>query len=333
MGEQVRNFDLLNLVDQRRSFSDRFVRLAGRENRRVAAELHRSVTSLKREVEHFRPDVLLVNACNRLDARDLRDLRSGGAAMLVAWTGDDPAKQYSYLSGASEYDMHIVARESWSSVLRRAGIPMRRVNTIPYGADVALFGSSGVQEARDVEIAVLTVGTRYRSREDILMRMSRDDVTIVGWKTRSVPRRIASARRKARGDDELATRYPRRLERYIYEEQVPLERMRQLLERSAIYLNLQHPQMHGGLNPQVFNVALTGTLQVVQAAGSPWGGMDRLTSMLPTFRTADEGNALLDHFLKAEGERLKLANEIRNEVLSHHTNEQRMRELIDVINA
>jgi len=304
----------------------------------LKAELVRANSRLTDAARQVDPDVILVTSVERLLASTLEQLRPRTSSRIVAWVIDCPDYLPNFQEAAHLYDFVFVGSPEWRARSRITGIGIP-THYLPYGYNPDVYRPTELpdEEARRCGSDVVFVGTRYSDRETALSQIADMDLAIYGWDSDTFPSRI---RRNIIGKHYIGSvdrafgvhncTYPKELNPLIRSGPVPPDTVNRIYNASRVALNIQHPQMKAGLNAKTFEIAGTGTFQLINRRG-PVPQLLRLKEELVTYETPEELRRLVEYFLKHPDEREDIAGRAQKTARSRHTFAHRLRELFEVL--
>lgn len=270
-------------------------------------------------VRRFQPDLIFHHngAENRLVPGTVQEARRISGARMVTWFLDDPFWFYSSLVGLDAWDLVLSSIPEITGRLRY--VTDRPVEHFPQGCDTAHTypEEPSADDRHRFGCDVLLVSTGYWDgagilRGSVLARLSRRWRVKVfgtdGW------RRIAA------DFQELRRCYQGR----------PLRRdeMNRAFLSAAIVLNLHHPQMRDGTTIRTFEIAGCGAFQLADHK-EELEGLFKIGEELVCFRTRDELESLVSHYLSHPQERERVARRGYDRVVREHTFRHRMASLIE----
>jgi spore maturation protein CgeB len=133
-------------------------------------------------------------------------------------------------------------------------------------------------------------------------------------------------KRRAMGGKDPKREYPHLLSALVADRNLAHEEVNELYNRSTMVLNLHAAQSKAGINVRTFEIAASGSLQVVDYHAA-------LTSFfepdeeLAVYHDETELHRVLLHYAHAPDERRRKAEAARRRVLAEHTYEHRCRTL------
>ncbi|MBE0416987.1 MAG: oligosaccharide flippase family protein [Coriobacteriia bacterium] len=257
------------------------------------------------------PRLVVVMGGNRVMPALVNALRRLGS-FVVVWTGDDPSRhEYRRLQRVGrEADLTAVSVEGWREALPdRSG---RGAIVIPFAGAMSAAAEELGSGLRTWDIVF--VGAPYGFRIEILTRLARrfrvgiwgrawQDTTLAG----------------------LADLHPETETADAYE----------AYGSGSVVLNLQHPQMRSAYNPQFFEIAASGSAQVVLIdqgvrPPDPDGMCDGVTHSTATCDTIYD---VVESLLSDPGMIARMGAAARQAVAAHHTWPLRAMGLLEVVAA
>jgi spore maturation protein CgeB len=283
---------------------------AGRWRSKLARDGDREVNdAFRREVERFKPDVVLSILCWG-EPLTSDSLACASGATRIGWLMDDP---FGYEGSRLEnlltsFDRLYSPDDGWSDNIER--MTGRRPDWLPCGADPESHHPVDASR-QESELAghVVYVGSSCVGhpagafRRALLESLEGVPLAIfgdTGWKSLG-----GSFARSYRGGP------------------VSSERANVIYGSGAIALNFHHPQFRRGTSLRTFALCGAGAFQVVD-----WrDGLDRWLTPgveLVTFRTPAELRGIVDRYLAEPAERARIAAAGRTRVLAEHTYRHRL---------
>jgi len=316
----------------------RLARCPGIRRGTLTRELLRANARLLDRTRQFDPDILLTTSVERLLPATLEQLRPRTSTKIVAWVIDCPEYLANFPGAAHLYDAVFVGSPEWRTKSRITGINID-AHYIPYGYNPDVYRPTELTDEEEARYGsdVVFVGARYNDRETALLQVSDLGLSIHGWRPDKLAGRI---RRNLFGAPHIDgpdrafgvhnCTYPRELDVLIKGGPVPPDTVNRIYNASRIALNIQHPQMKAGLNAKTFEIAGSGTFQLINRRG-PIPQLFKLKEELVTYDTPQELRRLAEHFLKHADEREDIAGRAQLRARSRHTFAHRLREMLEVL--
>lgn len=264
----------------------------------------------------MRPDLIVVNAGGEVSPETLITLRKKTDARIVCWAGDDPSSYslaHCYLAGAKHYDHYFVGDPSWyNQNLKEAGV--KRCTLLSYGADPYIYKPIILSEA-DLEkysTEITHLGVLHNIRKDLLLQLLNYNIGLWG----------ATTSKLFSGSSNL----PKTLLPKIRGGITQADITNKIYNASKICLNILHPQLNCCYNNKTFEIAASGSFQLINFKDSRYKyyNYDEMVS----FSSVDELKYLLNYYLKNDRERESIALKAQQRTLSRHLFKHRMEQLL-----
>lgn len=289
--------------------------LAGRWRTRLAREGEAQVNeAFRREVDRFRPDVVLSILCWG-EPLTAASLAHASGARRIGWLMDDP---FGYHDSRLErllnsFDHLYSTDDGWSDNVEL--MTGRRPTWLPCGADPESHRPlDPSQLEHDLADHIVYVGSSCAGhpagwlRRELLRSLDGLPLAVFGdegWK--DCGRFVASCYRGG---------------------PVRSERANAIYASAAMALNFHHPQFRRGTSLRTFALCCSGAFQVVD-----WrDGLDRWFTPgveIETFRTPGELRSIAERYLADPVSRARIAAAGRQRVLTEHTYRHRLEAMLE----
>lgn len=306
IGHEVTEFDWNSVLSWNKVFNF----FSGEKIKKVRGE------RLIKVLDNVKPDLIFVLKGEGLDFTTLEKIQKKYSVPMCNWFGDDPWEFPVFSGPASRYYSHFFTYDPYSvSFYRQAGHP--NAYHLPYGYDITITANLEISpfEKEKYGCEVSFIGTYYPEREEWLKKLSENYQIKIwgrGWSNTSVKHLYQGSAL------------------YGYD-------MLKALKSTKIVLNLHKDFDKGvtfsgsGLNLRVMEAAACGACQVSNYQEDIPKRFDNDKEIV-LFKTYDELTDRLNYLLSSETVRQEIGKAALNRVAKEHTLEQRMADLIKLVN-
>ncbi|MFC5528500.1 CgeB family protein [Cohnella yongneupensis] len=282
---------------------------------------------VKRQAEQHRPDAIVVLNGVHLFAKDYLEqidaIRHQMGIPVVVWFVDDPYVTDNTVKLALHYDYVFTHERSCVSLYQSIGCA--NVHHLPLAAHFGMFRPMPVPRTYDTDVCFIGTGfpNRIELFDKIAPYLKDKKVFIAGalW--------------------DRMKNYPL-IERFLNKNGVPVPESALYYNGAKIVINLHRvpgasPENRNkidwpaeSINPRTFDMSACGTLQLTDAR-SELPELYAVGSELAVYRDAKDLMEKIDHYLKHDSERLQVAARGYRRTRKHHTFDDRIKRLLDII--
>ncbi len=278
---------------------------------------NRNIQKLAQKVN---PDLCLIINGNQIDKQSIDQIKHNGAR-LILWCYDSVTHYPRILENASCYDRVFVFEPSDVPILSRLGVES---SVLPMAYDPTLyFPISDRHEEYDLSFVgtIFSYPERLRLLKSIQSRNPRIKMRIF---TDTPP-----AYSPKRGYSLLRPFSP--FLKTVEMRSISHSRINEIYNSSKICLNFHHEQSIEGLNPRVFEILGSGALQLVDCRRQ-LSDLFELGKEIVCYESEDDLQRQISYFLENPNERNEIARRGEMIARSMHTYEQRLKNLLRVLN-
>jgi len=275
--------------------------------------LHEKIVSnqLYKRALCAKPDLILIDSGQALLPETLKRIKIELKIPLIIWLLDDPVHQEwnNVLRSLQYYDYVFTFDPHYIEEYKKLGA--RNVRYLPCACDPDIYKT--LHDHRDEIYDLTFIGTVTPNRIELLSKLARFDLSIWSW----IPRSLIP--------------YPLNLPKY-YRGRAFGEDTNNIYNQSKIALNFHHPQSIVATNMRTFEIASSGTFQLVEYK-EEIAKLFRIGDEIICFNDADDLIELIHYYLPRSDERKRIAKEAQKRVHSEHTYANRFEEMFVYINS
>ena len=263
---------------------------------------------LEAKVAKFRPDIVLVDSGYTLRPEIIRKIKKQYSTIFITWLYDDPVNQgwQNVIKSFPFYD-HIFTFDRYY-VPKYLALGANRVSYLPLACDTDIFFriDSIIHKSFDLSF----VGTITQNRKAIIPMLSRFDLNIWTKSRNDLPEDFKGSkyfRGKAYG-----------------------EKVNRIYNSTKIALNFHHPQSVCGTNMRTFEIASSGTFQLIDHKTN-LADLFELGKEIISFSKIEELPGLIRFYLKHEKLRTAIGLNSLKRAQSEHTYLQRFNTMLSYL--
>jgi len=268
---------------------------------------------LAARIARFAPDMVLIFSGEHLSRTFLQSLKDRQRVPLLIWHVDDPFR-WDYKVDALEIADHVIVYDR--AILEQIKSKNPRVTYLPTCTDPERYRNQNYRlKYGDLSF----IGHSYGGKGEI------------GLARAGVLSKAAAFDLVIYGDRDWANtygHYPELSDKCIFKI-LSAEEAGYMYRKSKINLNINHPQNISSVTQRTFDIPAAGGFQLVQFSPS-------LPELFPlqdvvTFGSSDELVDKATYYLTRDAEREAIIKSNREHVLKHHTFDNRVNALLDIV--
>jgi len=256
--------------------------------------------------KEYNPDLVIVDSGYLLSAQALARIKEELRIPLVSWLLDDPVRQglKNVVDSFPLYDCIFTFDPYYVPEYLKLGA--RRVEYLPCACDPDIYHHI---HNETLLYDLCFVGTVTAHRRELLLGLTDFDLNIWTRESHTLPEQLKDPKHlkgKAFGED-----------------------INTIYNASRIALNFHHPQSYFGTNMRTFEIACSGTFQLVDEK-QELSKLFRLGEELICYHSMEELRTLIRYYLDHPEERSVYAGKALKRAQGEHTYVHRFRRLLEV---